>query len=439
METNCNEKGQNDNNNTVIKNNNDGLNCNQNRFKQYDASRSKEVKDFFADIFIGTAGYNYSHWRDSIFYPRGIQQRKELHYFSGIFPSVEINNTFHGIPREQTFQSWKMESKKGFKFALKAPKEITHDYKLNGDHSSSSKLMTSFLDKATILGPTVDDENNHKKLDNNDDKLGPILFQLPPSCYKDISKIEWVARFLLENKKYDKIKVAFEFRNKSWYCDEVYDILRQFNFAICENISPDNGALRSNTETASWCYTRFHKNIDRGVTNYSDEQLEQEADFIFKRSIAQKKQFIYFLNDHEGNSTRNAQTLMQILLSKKRKHVNVQSTFLVQPDIWRPQHVVEKGGKGSIQFMFANVMKQKRKHCEDQVEKDNPKKQKTDQLLPNFHNNEESGKQFEKKTSQTSIGMYVSKPAVKKSKSPTHPTKKKKLTIDSFFTKKIKK
>ena len=408
------QEGKNDNN--LLMNNNDGLNCNQNRSKQSDASIHKEVKDFFADILIGTAGYNYSHWRDGIFYPRGIQQRKELHYFSGVFPSVEINNTFHGIPRKQTFKSWKVESKKGFQFALKAPKEITHDYKLNADNELSSKLMASFLDKATTLAPNVEDENNNSKIDYNDGKLGPILFQLPPSCYKDISKIEWVARFLLQNKKYEKIKVAFEFRNKSWYCDEVYEILRQHDFAICENVSPDNGALRSNTETASWCYLRFHKNIDRGVTNYSDEQLEQEADVIFKRSIARKKQFIYFLNDHEGNSTRNAQTLMKILLSKKRKHVNEQNTFLVQPDIWRPQPIVEKGGKGSIQFMFAN-MKQKRKYSNDQEGKVDPKKQKP--IEP-----------------RTPIGINISKPVAIKSISPTHSTKKKKLTIDSFFTKK---
>jgi hypothetical protein len=118
------------------------------------------------DVFIGTAGYNFNHWRKGAFYPRGLQQASELKHYSGVLSAVEINASFHGVPREETLRGWAANAKTGFRFALKAPQDITHVARLV---AADSAIKFFFERVQTCLGP---------------DALGPVLFQLPPSLPK---------------------------------------------------------------------------------------------------------------------------------------------------------------------------------------------------------------------------------------------------------------
>lgn len=314
----------------------------------------KAGKDCTHDIFIGTAGYNYSHWRSDVFYPRGLSPSSELRHYSGVFPAVEINATFHGVPRKETVASWAREAKSGFRFGLKVPSAITHERKL----SCLGEIWEVFLERAQHIGEA---------------SLAPILFQLPPSLPVDVSKLDAIANVTPRD-----MKIAFEFRNISWYCDEVYDALRRRKWAICENISPDNSTIRSTEVTAPFCYVRFHKNGDRLVTNYSDEQLAQEADRIVEKRHQGLTQYAFFLNDHEGNGPRNAQTLMRLITERLGPHECISGIV----SGWKPDPIIEKGGKGSIEAMFANARAKNTDHTPiNSVAKSVPKKTGLGQFL----------------------------------------------------------
>ena len=245
-----------------------------------------------ADFYAGTAGYSYAHWRKGVFYPKaGVTQAKELRHYSGIFSAVEINSSFHGVPRAETLKAWAETAKPGFRFSFKVPKDITHEKRLENIGSP----WAFFLERLAVLGPA---------------RLGPILFQLPPSLPGDCAKLDAIADLTPPG-----IKVAFEFRNKSWYCDEVFERLRKHGMGLCENISPDGSTLHSKHVTAgTWHYVRFHKQLhDRLETNYTDRQLAQIADKLVDRRRRNIVQHCFFLNDYKGNGPRNAKTLMGLV------------------------------------------------------------------------------------------------------------------------------
>jgi uncharacterized protein YecE (DUF72 family) len=253
------------------------------------------------DVYIGTAGYSYAHWRKGVFYPSiGVTQTRELRYYSGAFAAVEINASFHGVPREETLLTWVKTAKPGFIFSFKVPRVITHEKRLE----RIEKDLKFFLDRllSTIRA-----------------SLGPILFQLPPSLHKDVRKLEYLSSLIPEG-----IKVAFEFRHKSWYCAEVYDVMRKMNFGLCENISPDNSKLKTSksddaTTAQTWHYVRCHKRGNQMITNYTDQQLAQIADLLVHRKNRSIIQYCFFLNDHEGNGPRNAKTLVALIKEKNSK------------------------------------------------------------------------------------------------------------------------
>eukprot|EP00038_Savillea_parva_P016418 m.224477 g.224477 ORF g.224477 m.224477 type:complete len:369 (-) comp34278_c0_seq1:97-1203(-) len=281
-----------------------------------------------ANVYVGTAGYNYAWWRKGAFYPRGLAQSSELKHFSGIFSAVEINASFHGVPRIDTLKTWAGQAKPGFKFAFKAPQDITHVKRL----SYVDDAVKFFINRVQeTLG----------------DALGPILFQLPPSLPVSVAKLDEIAAILPPG-----VRVAWEFRHASWYCDEVYAALRKHNFALCENRSVDNSTHHTTVETADFCYTRFHKNGDQTVTDWPTPKLKEAAVAIADRRKRGLEQYLFFMNDHEANGPKNAQTLM------KEVSALIGDTKLVQG--WKPDTVVTKGGKGSIQAMFAGAAKPKR-------------------------------------------------------------------------------
>ena len=158
----------------------------------------------------GTSGYSYAPWKGS-FYPEKTPAAKMLGYYATRLPTVEINNTFYRMPRRESLASWGEEVPGGFRFALKAPKRITHDRRLAGVEDSVDMLFS----ESTALG----------------EKLGPVLFQLPPFFRNDLARLETFLALVRD--RYPQAKPAFEFRHESWFVPEVYAALERHGAALC--------------------------------------------------------------------------------------------------------------------------------------------------------------------------------------------------------------
>ncbi|KAL3939838.1 MAG: hypothetical protein SGBAC_005516 [Bacillariaceae sp.] len=292
----------------------------------------EEVK--CTQLYIGTAGYSYGHWRKGEFYPSsGVPQSEELRYFSGVFSAVEINASFHFVPKEETLLTWAKNAKPGFVFSFKVPQIITHEKRLEAINSDLDFFLKR-LSRMEEARPNC---------------LGPILFQLPPSLPKDISKLDRLSKQIPKT-----FRVAFEFRHQSWYSEEVYDAMQRYGFGLCDNISPDRSKIRRkgvehNVELATtagvWQYVRCHKRINQQITNYTDAQLSNIADELVERRHRKIVQYCYFLNDHEANGPRNAKTLIRLIKQKLSNPQN-ETASLVQN--WKPDAVAP-----SIASMFA--------------------------------------------------------------------------------------
>src|SRR5947207_6219985 len=158
-------------------------------------------------IWIGTSGYNYPEWKGS-FYPADLPAAKMLPYYAARFPTVEINYTFYRMPTEKLVAGWAAQTPSPFRLTLKAPRRITHDARLK----NCGELVKSFCQVAGTLG----------------EKLGALLFQLPPNAKKDRALLE---TFLDELPP--SAPAAFEFRHASWLDDEVFDSLACRRYALC--------------------------------------------------------------------------------------------------------------------------------------------------------------------------------------------------------------
>ena len=185
-------------------------------------------------IWVGTSGYNYPEWKGS-FYPRDLPQAKMLPYYAARFPTVEINYTFYRMPTEKLVAGWAAQTPSPYKLTLKAPRRITHDSRLR----NCGPLLAAFCGVAGSLG----------------DKLGALLFQLPPNAKKDLALFD---AFL--NDLPPGAKAAFEFRHPSWFDDEVVGRLRQRNLALC---IADSEKLSTPVHiTADYAYFRLR---DEGI------------------------------------------------------------------------------------------------------------------------------------------------------------------------------
>lgn len=158
-------------------------------------------------IVVGTSGFSYPEWRGT-FYPEKLPESAMLRAYGERLPTVEVNNTFYRMPQRSVFEGWAQKVPDGFTFAIKAPRRITHLGKLR----NVEEAMNQFVDIARALGP----------------KLGPFLFQLPPTFKKD----EAVLRDFLALCP-DDVAVALEFRHASWFADPVYALLAERSVALC--------------------------------------------------------------------------------------------------------------------------------------------------------------------------------------------------------------
>jgi len=234
-------------------------------------------------IRIGTSGWMYKHWQ-KIFYPDKWPKSKWLEYYAGQFDTVELNASFYRLPNLTTFKGWKERSPDNFLWSVKGSKFITHIRRLKDPAEPLDRLYNSIIG----LG----------------EKLGVILFQLPPSLPFDEKLFGDFCGSLDPNLRY-----ALEIRHPSWINDPLFAILSEFNMALC--ISDTAGRYPSSEAiTADFVYIRLHGPRRLYASEYSDKELQAWAEKVI---TWKKNAFIYFDNDFEGYAIKNARRLKEIL------------------------------------------------------------------------------------------------------------------------------
>jgi uncharacterized protein YecE (DUF72 family) len=228
-------------------------------------------------IYIGTSGFSYAPWRGS-FYPEKLPATKMLAYYAERLDAVEINNTFYRMPAPEMLGKWAAETPAGFQFALKSPRRITHERKL----ADVADSLTRLREAAGTLG----------------DKLGPVLFQLPPFMKKDVPRLqEFVAQLP------PGLRAAMEFRHESWFAPEVYDVLRSRDAALC--LAESEELATPVEETSTWGYLRLRRQ------DYDDAALATWAERV--RARGWQSAHVFFKHEDEGKGPQLAARFRALL------------------------------------------------------------------------------------------------------------------------------
>ena len=228
-------------------------------------------------IYAGTSGWSYASWKPD-FYPAKLASAKFLSYYATRLNSVEVNYTFRRFPTEKLLEGWIAATPAHFKFTLKAHQMITHIKRLRGTADWLTRLVS-------LLRPLEDAR-----------KLGPILFQLPPNLKCDVALLQ---EFLEEVPP--GLRCAFEFRDASWFCEEVYDALRARNAALCQ---AESEKLETPiVQTAKFAYLRLRKE------KYSPRELTQLKSRVSK-AVADGDVFVYFKHEETPEGALYAADLL---------------------------------------------------------------------------------------------------------------------------------
>jgi len=230
-------------------------------------------------VWVGTSGYNYPEWKGS-FYPADLAAAKMLPYYAARFPTVEINYTFYRMPTEKLVAGWAAQTPLPYKLTLKAPRRITHDSRLKDAGDSVQR----FCAVAATLG----------------DKLGTLLFQLPPFLRKDVALLDAFLPQLPAG-----IRAAFEFRHASWFDEEIFTRLAARNLAVC--IADSEKLSTPVRVTADYAYFRLR---DEG---YQPDDITQWAETIARETAACRDVFVYFKHEESGKGPEFARLLMDRL------------------------------------------------------------------------------------------------------------------------------
>jgi uncharacterized protein YecE (DUF72 family) len=218
-------------------------------------------------VFIGTSGWAYRSWKPG-FYPQSLPQKKFLDYYATHLSSVEVNYTFRQLPSASTLAGWLAASGAGFRFSFKAPQRLTHIQRLRNCSGGVGEL-------GRALSPVSDAE-----------RMGVVLFQLPPNLRIDVCCLD---SFLRETGSYS-LRMTFEFRHASWFCDEVYDVLRNRGVALC--VAESDELETPDIITAPFACYRFRR------SGYSAAQLDSIENILRRRS-AEGEVFAYFKHEEE--------------------------------------------------------------------------------------------------------------------------------------------
>ena len=245
-----------------------------------------------SQIRIGTSGWAYKHWREK-FYESGVESAEYLRFYGREFDTAEINYSFYKLPTPQNYFDWAGEVDDDFIFAVKGSRYLTHMKKLKEPEQPWSLIC----DTAGCLGP----------------KLGPILMQFPARWLKNIERL---SEFLecVDNHPacaHAKTRIAFEFRDESWFCKEVYNLLEKYGAALC--IADSLEFVRKDVITADFTYFRYHGRMPIYAASYSSQQLKIEARKMQKLADEGIDIFAYFNNDGNAHAIKNVRSIKQLL------------------------------------------------------------------------------------------------------------------------------
>jgi uncharacterized protein YecE (DUF72 family) len=225
----------------------------------------------------GTSGYSYKEWKGN-FYPSDLPEASMLHFYAEHFSTVEINNTFYRMPAEKMLLNWAAQVPDDFAFVLKVPRRITHDKRLKNVEDDLAYLVKT----AAALGK----------------QRGPLLFQLPPFFRKDLSVLgEFLGRLPRE------VQAALEFRHQSWFDDEVFAVLGEYNAALCL-ADADSELEIPFVATAPWGYLRLRRE------DYTDKDLRAWAKRVGDQ--AWKEAFVFFKHEDAGKGPQLATRFLEL-------------------------------------------------------------------------------------------------------------------------------
>ena len=229
------------------------------------------------NLYVGTSGFSYKEWKGS-FYPEDLPARQMLHFYGDRFRAVEINNTFYRMPKAEVLEAWGNEVPASFEFVLKAPQRITHIQRLKGGEDALAYLLRT----AGALRQ----------------RLGPLLFQLPPYLHKDAARLDDFLRRLPAD-----CRAAFEFRHQSWFDTQIFQILRAHRAALC--IAEAENELRIPFEaTADWGYLRLRR------PDYGDAELSAWVKRVRRQSWDDA--FVFFKHEEAGKGPAMATRFLQL-------------------------------------------------------------------------------------------------------------------------------
>jgi uncharacterized protein YecE (DUF72 family) len=241
-------------------------------------------------IRIGCSGWNYKHWRER-FYPKGLRVRSWFAFYAEHFDTVEINNSFYRLPKPETFAKWRDQAPPGFCYAVKANRFLTQAKKLKDCQEPLERMMTPMRQ----LG----------------DRLGPVLFQLPPRFRINLERLESFLRLLPGD-----VVSVFEFREKSWLVAETLQLLDRYGASFC--VHDMAGSATERWAVGRIAYVRFHGGVGKYWGRYSDETLLSWSDWIAEQARGGRPVWCYFNNDIDGHAIHDAQTLKAMVAQAAR-------------------------------------------------------------------------------------------------------------------------
>jgi uncharacterized protein YecE (DUF72 family) len=229
------------------------------------------------NLYAGSSGYSYKEWKGP-FYPEKLPDDQMLHFYGERFRTVEINNTFYRMPKPSVLEEWAASVPADFKFVLKASRQITHIKRLKDAADSVSYLL--------------------KVAASLKDRLGPMLFQLPPFLKKDAPRLREFLALLPRQQR-----AAFEFRHQSWFDSEIFDLLREYAAVLCI-AEAENDLEIPCVSTADWGYLRLRR------PDYGDPELKEWLERLRQQNW--RDVFVFFKHEDEGKAPLMAKRLLEL-------------------------------------------------------------------------------------------------------------------------------
>ena len=246
-----------------------------------------------AQLRIGCSGWNYTSWKGR-FYPADMPASRWLQHYLSVFDTVEVNNTFYRLPEAETFASWREQTPGSFVMAVKASRFLTHMKRLRDPEEPLERLFS----RASELGP----------------RLGPVLYQLPGNFHIDLPRLEGFLRALPLRpvpRSRHPLQHVIEFRHRSWYVGETYQLLEAHGVALC--LHDKAGSAIAEPAIGPFVYVRFHGTNGHYHGSYDTAALTRWAWRLAELWRSGRDVYAYFNNDPEAMATRNARTLRSIV------------------------------------------------------------------------------------------------------------------------------